>query len=1193
LILLGGFGVAAAVLVYPGRDAFIDDALAERPDDVALAYLRLAREHRPEDDAARVIHARALHKLGRVDEALEVLEPALERGGGPPLDARLLALELRWVIHHRRIAEGDAVPSEPAEVPAHVSAEIRALAGAELGDLALERLFRLSLEIGEPALAARLAERLARAIPAAAEPWLAAAGRWHLAAGDPRAAAERLLDAARAAADPETSRRRGLEALDALAAADDALRAAEAAEDLMRRYPDDVEVLERGLHFARARGDASRAAAIGRRVVGGRPRDGALIARQIALDLEAGEVGAALELCLRRVALEPEDRGARVELARVAEWAGEPRLALEAWAWLARRHPRDAFVGRARELAIGLFEHRLALEMAEIGAAHRHLDRDAIIELVDVYLRVGEEGRAVEFLEACIARWPDARHAYELLADIEDGRSNPARALEVLEELSCRFAPLPEEMIRRAELLWSVDRPRQALELLRSHARRADADDARFWSLLAQLAWTLESDDDALAACERLWPNAADAGIADLYFGLLRQRGRGGEAVDLAEEAWRRFAKPRQLLDGVELALDLEQPERARGLLERAGGGLQDSERSLVLRARLAAAESSFAEAIARYEAVLDRHPENRRARGAYLWLLIDQRALAKLDAALARWRAAAPADPLLWPACAAGFHLLGRPQEALPWYARRAPQEVANPLWLLAYASALDETGRANSAERLRRYSLAELRRQTPELLARAAPLPEAAGAGARTSAGRDIAALRALVLLEREFRGTDAAEEEIASMAAAVPAAAALRELAIDWSIEERRLDPHAGLAAERGVRGLDLEAWQRLDLAMQSGDIEAAAAILAAPGTEPAAVDRVRALRFLGRDEEAYGVALDALRVPGESEAEAGLLREAVELRGELYTGSRLLAAYEDFNKLGIASARAASAVARAGWSLELEPAHRDFDGGSRLDLDGRESEEDIALEASWRRRRGASRLRAGVREQEEDAMAYLRVEERYVLPGRGDLSLVLGLNEPSEDSPALLVAGARHRAGGSASAALGARERVRAAGFWRRVHSRSGAGIGDGYQLEAEAEHRVILEEPSLGIRAGVAWSEHRLSSRLPGDIEDVLDEDAEVEDLVAPRAGVAGVGARIESGEPGEIEGWSGRCRLLLDAWVGWLWTSDALAWRVEGGLGHPIFGGDELSLRAFFADGQGGLDGQERMGVSVSYLWRF
>ena len=432
-------------------------------DGLALAYLRLLVLAHPGEAELKLQLGQALLEAGQPAAALKALQGVDERA----LSLRLRAQVAAW----RELPPGSAARVQEA-------ARLGALldqAGAQLLPLP-----PLALELGQPAVAARLFERLAASEPAQRASFLQQAAQAWLAAGDPDQAARPAAAAALLLHDEAA-------ALRAVAIVRGARRAQPAVlDELAAAFPEDAALLDAAAAAALAMNDVQRArrwAKDGLRLAGETPER---LERQLSLELAAGNVQGALPLAERLAALEPANRQLRARLARIAEWCGHEELALQQWLSVGREDEalRLARGTHARRTVAALLEERRTLD----GAALREYAR----ALTD------EVGAAAAGLT--LRRYAEAHDqpqawqlAFELLEQGGDARS----ALQVQRVLARRLGDSAERQLARARLLAALGEPRAA-------AAELTLPDAAVLKLRAALAWQLGDRAGYLRAAQAL-----------------------------------------------------------------------------------------------------------------------------------------------------------------------------------------------------------------------------------------------------------------------------------------------------------------------------------------------------------------------------------------------------------------------------------------------------------------------------------------------------------------------------------------------------------------------------------------------------------------------------------------------------------------------------------------------------------------
>lgn len=329
--LLVGFafimGIVMTVVCPTGREyAELSDENAA--DAYSIAYLTVLTRADPNDMNLRVVYVRQLAQLGRWDEALDVLDHAPQHARDS-VDARELRLDLSLAR-----ARATKVGSKERE---HAFAVVHAELAAHAGTFPARRvrdLAQLALELEDPQLAARLYLAAAAAgVPPGRAASLADAGRWFLAAGDGARAAESYEAAADDTREPGKKTAYLLQAATALEASRGACAAAGRLAG-PAATSDDVALVRRATDASRRCARSDDAKRLGRRLVALTKGDPQEAKAQVRRELEAGDAAGALALLRQLLAREPNDAALHEATARVAEWAGQPQVALTQWLWL-------------------------------------------------------------------------------------------------------------------------------------------------------------------------------------------------------------------------------------------------------------------------------------------------------------------------------------------------------------------------------------------------------------------------------------------------------------------------------------------------------------------------------------------------------------------------------------------------------------------------------------------------------------------------------------------------------------------------------------------------------------------------------------------------------------------------------------------------------------------------------------------
>ena len=600
-------------------------------DALAVALLRADVDRHPANVEMRCRLAREQLALGLHEDAERTLAPFEESA---QREVALLLLDV--AVGAWRAAPLGSADRSAAEARALARVE-RLLARNELDDLA--RAAAVAEELGRPDVAAHAHER-----------------------------------AAAQAGDPQQAMALGLQALDAYRAAGQGAEALRLADMLVERFPAERTVLERAEAAALAQSDVERARRFGANLMWIGAVDPVSLARQLDLDLAAGDLAAAVQVTELLAARSPEDPRARLTAARVAGWAGRADLALRHWTWLARHGAPDA-IGQALPLARGVGDEGAVAQLLTLQSRSGSLPPASLAELADALDSSGPPRSAALVLERYAAVHSRTAAAWESLAEAQERRRDFTDALATRTEMERRFGASLANSIRVARLRWAVGDAGGALRELERFIDSAREPDSGYWELLADLAWRQEADALARRAYTALWEQGrSDAMAAERLLLLSRSAGRSDEVIHLGRDSWARLHQPRLLLlamDEAARAGQWAELERLAGEAEAAGDVFASQPAYWLLRARLEEQSGKISAASEAYRKALAADPKSAAARSGLIWLLAgvhDRHALAEcLDA----WRADAPSEPGLWRAYGAGLEELGRSREALAFYQR------------------------------------------------------------------------------------------------------------------------------------------------------------------------------------------------------------------------------------------------------------------------------------------------------------------------------------------------------------------------------------------------------------------------------------------------------------------------------------------------------------------------------------------
>ena len=467
--------------------------------------------------------------------------------------------------------------------------------------------------------------------------------------------------------------------------------------------------------------------------------DKAQLLKALDVALAGGDLPEAMKLAQAGLLQNPSQAALREKFAQIAEWAGKPQDALQAWLMLMRQEASDKAIANVLRLSPMLFDDDALVAAWLATNGRRMLTLEEVKRIVDIYERLGQPREALTFLERMMTdtrrhllEKPQgsgqgyALHSMQAQLLERSGRSN--EAIVVLEVLRRQSGTLERpEAMRLAILQLKAGRQAAALQALLAHTPvSGTVFDHNYWDLRADLAFETGRVELYVPALLVLW-QASDTVFQLKSYQVERlirhyvDTEDYAHAMRLAKQIYPRLeastmpALDRMAgLDGLAFAwLDaLSQIPSQQGLAElMATLGTEHRARLLknpdVLsrRANIYAGfgEKKLAAADYRSALALRNHAPTRLS---YWWLLIDMADTKTLRTELAAGGAAARADPAFLEVQGAAWQILGDPRKALQFYRRQAAGKGADYLWLANYADVLESAGDASLALRVRRHA-------------------------------------------------------------------------------------------------------------------------------------------------------------------------------------------------------------------------------------------------------------------------------------------------------------------------------------------------------------------------------------------------------------------------------------------------------------------------------------------------------
>jgi hypothetical protein len=894
-----------------------------------------------------------------------------------------------------------------------------------------------------------------------------------------------------------------------------------------------------------------------------RPYDLDSMQRQIDLALATSQLGSALQWARKSVALEPQDKEARVKLAQLEEWNGNVQDAQQQRVWLANNYPSTANDIELIRLSELNWDSATAARTLQRLAKRQPISSENILKLVALHEADGRPDLAAEALVDMQNGGAMDPMLIRELAALHKRHNKWKQSLQAWQTFAARYGRSSEESINRMELHWRLDQPKLALNMARkvSDTYLSSASPYQL-ELMSILGWRYRHPELVLASAphlERLdLDDSKQIVLARRVIRSYLDQGEADNAIGYAEYRWRKTNDNEFLIAALHIALDENVYPHLERYLDANGEllPLREMPDYWLTVADYYNRQSDTLAALETYENTLLVEPDNISAMTGILWTLMgDQHYDEKrLTDTLAKFETAAIDKPELWSPYAVGYMRLQQPETSLRWFSKIMLQDEHDYNILLSFADALEQTGNNPHAFKVRQYTLAKLR---PLVLAE--------------TDGKTDALARDYISLLRRYGSSG--ENEVWTerlLAEAVDAsgeeAAWRQEMAAAWYLSTQRNDYARLILTKMHEKRLKSPTWQQLALALAEDDVGTIEEILAS-GETLSSGDRILALRKVGREQEAFVLARKTMD-EGLTDAERRTATDQVIAmryqRPGYYAGGLTRSSVENLNitETGL-SLRHTLAAADLGFSIDynrrqLELANASIANGT---------EDDVAVTAHFGNSTRGGSVTAGLNSRNDNDLNYSG-GELYVRDRRGkkQLSTEVYINEITDTSKNYRLAAKQDRAELAYSHAIGKNEFVRLSGSINEVSTRATddkISTDIGASIELGTNGTIGSNSWSMGVVAsqtnrtfeGVLGTTPNGTAQFSSFTGEFKDESQELAlNAALFRGGIQS--AYPQAASP----------RYHLSARLGHNWQAESTAFKVAAGAGFRLLGNDELSF---------------------------
>ena len=796
----------------------------------------------------------------------------------------------------------------------------------------------------------------------------------------------------------------------------------------------------------------------------------------------------------------PTNTAWRERLAQVSEWVGKPEEALEHWRVLARlsagpagdRAMLDRALQSVLRLAPSLNDDEVMLSTWAQVAAMRGLTVQETLGIVAMTERVGRPEEGMKWLVERDQRQPN-RQVLEAQVELAERMGDLPLSIDALRRLIQRDGVTVPRAMRLARMHGVRGELALAYEALAPLASRAAETDLEYWRLLANLAWMLQIESQALQALTIVTRQGdLDPMDADRLLQLLRTR-QPQEAARFAEKAWGKLRQPAYLTAALDLwwnARELKEMERLFTSVEAEDEQLMASESYFwLLRAQWRQSRGEMLAALSDMRRALEAAPEQVDTRIAYLFLLIESGSNGELQRMLTTWLEAATRNPAYDAAYGAGYMALEQPRQALPFWRRQVPLHPDDPMWSASYADVLEAAGLVRPAQqvRLQALKLTRERLRNPALRNRAPPALvqslQLQLTRLRLATTQGDAQWRAVA----EFTGPDGL------LAGTGPVSPRLRtealEMVLSWMLSTEQHDQARLWLWRRHGRTLGTPDWAEMMLALHDTDLVRVGELFDSPDADrlPTGL-RIEALQALGHPQRAQALRIAQLQARDDDGQHEGYTDAAWRMSRRVEYGTDLGrdALHADRQTLALWLPLTEAMRLRVGAEQTRQRAGTsNATGTPELGLI---AAQDRALSALLQFRPDrALQVEASLGQRSaERSFATGTLSATAELIARLQLRTDLGFNTRVTDTAPLAVAGRQQEFRLGADLRLTATNPVRVTLRSARLELQSGERLGQAFGLDWEVGQVLRGAAPDLSVRAFGSYTQYRRTGNaLPG------------------------------------------------------------------------------------------------------------
>ena len=1037
----------------------------------------------------------------------------------------------------------------------------------------LEKLAAISLDIGRPSIAHRIYARLAEVDPKHAKRWYEKAGVWAVSNTEYKQASEYFSQAEKLTTNPAEIERLKYRQYEALSDGELPKQALVPVKTLIAKHSDDEQLLKKGINIALAAKDTQAARDWNVRYLEKHPDDVIALQRQADIEIREKNFTQALVYIHKVLAIKPNNIAVQKELAFIQEHQGHDLAALRQWQAINKQSPKLEYQKHIIRLAQATIEQGVGLKILLQLNKQQKLPEQAIQDIVTYYYKRKETSKAETFLAHYLRKHNASLELWKRLASLQ--KDQPDIALLTWDKIEKKFGATNITVLAKLEILWNLGRKAEAIQVYDSYPNIVLNN--RFQhQVVAELAWEFERFDLALEHYNFLLQGADKKSQVAYYQRIcsiyLKQHDYQA-AMQTYQAAWNNTANSDLLLQALQVAFEQRLTSDLNYFLKIAMQNESLFETNIgywQLRAQLASKAKQYDKAQAYYEKILAIKPSSITAKQGILWILTQTKQKNQLRKTLANWQSIAAKEEKLWASYALGLQALDEVRASLPWYKHYIDKNRNDFAMLLSYADQLDRLKKRDSAYRIRRFALHNLRRFLRKHKI--------------SDAQRKEALFQYLGVVQRygKLEEFEKLYQQLQSDYTQTEDATRLNEIAIAWMLSTKQDDKARYQLVKAHEQRLKTPLWQLLAIAIKRKDKKGLDKLLA-NSKGITLENRVSALLASGREKQAYYLALKGIsekRLPKEREQ----ARQLALSTADDYASN--LAFEFKQQRLGNLNLQSEGFVYRQGMQEDFPFGYDLAIRKNRLNYDDfTKSETDISATAHWKDDENRLDGTAGINHRAEGNLYYAKMRYQHQFSDKLNAGIELGKNEVATEGSALRMLAKRDRIKADINAQLGKQNYANVSVWQQNFDTREGEDLADGHGVSASLIHKEKMGSSHWHVGVQAQAENNQAVDELPDSVKMIVGEQGTI---IAETPKSAGLVAGFSHGSPGQGVPKVNSPRYSANAWLGKSSTTDKVGVNLEASVGSRVLGNDELSATAF-VNTVAGSNGQVDQGITIQY----